>query len=116
MKIASGFDWNKVKDENKADLKCMKLMYRILKNASGENLILEKGELRTYLNKNKSDAKSLLKAVEKENKSKCTPQEYQEVVGLKNYLNDFLELSRRVCSCTQAHIEVIMPVICIATY
>lgn len=70
-------------------------MYRILKNASGENLILEKGELRTYLNKNKSDAKSLLKAVEKENKSKCTPQEYQEVVGLKNYLNDFLELSRR---------------------
>ncbi|MEE0084175.1 MAG: hypothetical protein UE068_08145, partial [Paludibacteraceae bacterium] len=61
----------------------------------GENLILEKGELRTYLNKNKSDAKSLLKAVEKENKSECTPQEYQEVVGLKNYLNDFLELSRR---------------------
>ncbi len=95
MKIASDVDWNNVKDENKADLKCMKLMYRILKNASRENLILEKGELRTYLNKNKSDAKSLLKAVEKENKSKCTPQEYQEVVGLKNYLNDFLELSRR---------------------
>lgn len=95
MKIASDFDWNKVKDENKADLKCMKLMYRILKNASGENLILEKGELRTYLDKNKSEAKSLLKAVEKENKSECTPQEYQEVVGLKNYLNDFTHLDRR---------------------
>ena len=95
MKIASDVDWNNVKDENKADLRCMKLMYKILKNASGKNLILEKGELRAYLDKNKGEAKNLLKAVEKESKKECTPQEYQEVVGLKNYLNDFTHLDRR---------------------
>lgn len=95
MKINKDFNIQSVKSENKADIKCMKLMHEILMKASGDNLILEKGELKKYLSKHREDARKLLAATEKENKEDCTPEEYQEVAGLKNYLNDFLKLGRR---------------------
>lgn len=92
MKIAKDWSISSVQSNNKADYNCMSLLYKILKNAAGENLILEKGELKTYLNKNKDEAKELEKATKKDNNNDIEPQEYQEVVGLKNYLEDFLSL------------------------
>lgn len=78
-----------------ADEKCMQLMYKILRKASGDNHILEKGELKAYLKKYTSEGKKLLKAAEKENKEDATPREYQEIIGLKNYLKDFSMIDSR---------------------
>lgn len=78
-----------------ADVKCMKLMYKILRKASGDNHILEKGELKAYLKNHTSEAKELLKAANKENQEDSTPQEYQEVVGLRNYLKDYSQIETR---------------------
>lgn len=92
MKIAKDWNISSVKSDVEADNHCMSLLYNILKKASGENLILEKGELKAYLKKNKNDLEKLEKATLKKNKNDIQPQEYQEVVGLKNYLEDFLSL------------------------
>ncbi len=95
MKINKDLNMYDHQTENAADIKCMTIMHEILLKASGDNLILEKGELETYLKKHREDARKLLKSAEKENKEDCTPEEYQEVIGLMNYLNDFLKLGRR---------------------
>ncbi len=115
MKIAKDWNIKSVQSNNKADNRCMSLLYNILKNAAGENnefglvqdgfgvkvvtigqdeenLILEKGELKAYLKRNKNEAKYLESATKKDNNNDIEPQEYQEVVGLKNYLEDFLSL------------------------
>lgn len=92
LKVAENMTFN---EENKADAKAMEFFYKIIKEASGENLILEKGELEKYKIAHEEVNKQLEVIMKTEDTSEATPKEFQEVTGLENFLKDFTLLDRR---------------------
>lgn len=71
---------------------CMRLLYKAIKEAAGENKILEKGELKNYLLKNEGKAQEIVAATACSTEE-ATPQEFQELMGLKKFLEDFTILN-----------------------
>lgn len=67
---------------------CLKRLYNAIKQAAGENKILEKGELKSHLEAHQSVAKIIVDATSCSTE-RTTPEEYQELIGLKKFLEDF---------------------------
>lgn len=92
LKINS--DWESPKIDDSADCKAMDELLNVIRNAAGENLILERNELKKYL-KSHDHVRGLVDKMKKEDNGEATQKEYTEVVGLRNFLNDFSQVEVR---------------------
>lgn len=93
LKVVENFNFSP--SGNVADDKALEFLYHTIKNASGANLILEKGELKSYLEKRKVDCLTLETIVKAEDSSDAKPKEFQDLVGLENFLKDFTLMNTR---------------------
>lgn len=94
MKVAPKFP--KVKDkEETADMTTMRLLHSAILSASGENLILEKGELKKYLEHHRSEGLAINSSTGAKNTGDITSQEFTELMGLKKFLKEFTLIETR---------------------
>lgn len=94
-RLAVETNFPKMNGQTRNDYDCMKCMYEVMRKAAGKNLILEKGELKAYLEKTESAGSSLERAVGFDDASSPKPEEYQQLMGLKKFLNDFTLIAER---------------------
>ena len=93
IKIAEDKKDNTIEEKSADDTRMENILYSIFKGAAAEDGILQKKELKSWMKKNKSSAKALVKL--KDEASKTDKQQMGQLMGLKRFLKDFTLIQER---------------------
>lgn len=95
LRLQIAKEWIDVKETNKDDNDCLKKLYELIKKASGDNLILEKGELKDYSKEHPEEFLDLGKEIDETATGEAQPKEWQQLMGLQKFLKDFSLINER---------------------